>query len=92
MQIDEKDPRWAHIYDESESPAEVIRQFAKYFEIPTTPRSTVRPARRTQAQRWTEAIEKAKGQMAADPDQAWIYQENIADLEKKLAYAIKNNL
>ena len=92
MKIDESDPRWQYIYDESESPAECIRQFCKYFEIPTVARKVTK-ARRTQVERWTEAIEKAKAQMSAsEPEEVWIYEERILDLEKRLAHAVKNNL
>ena len=91
IKIDEKDERWSCIYDESESPAEAIRQFCKCFEIPTVARP--RKTRRTQVERWTKAIEKAKSEMAVSPpEELWIYEERIKDLEEKLAHAIKNNL
>ena len=58
IKIDEKDPRWADIYDESESPVEAMRQFKKYFlGIEAQPKQ--RRKRRTQVE-WTIEVEKIK--------------------------------
>jgi len=89
--IDAQDPRWKYIYDESESPVEAIRQFNKYFfGIEVQPKQ--RPKRRTQVERWTTEIEKIKDRMLEYPEAMEAHQRRLAEMEAKLAHAIKNNL
>lgn len=89
IKIDDEDPRWKLIYDESYSPVEVVRQFNKYFFGVEEVRKP-RPKRRTQVERWTAEIEKIKTRMQinAHPSD----ERYLAETEAKLAHAIKNNL
>lgn len=91
LALDDQDPRWKLIYDESESPVEAIRQFDKYFfGIEAQPKQ--RPKKRTQVERWTAEVEKAKARMLQYPDHVEAHQRRLAEMETKLAHAIKNNL
>jgi len=91
INMDEKDPRWKLIYDESQSPVEAMRQFNKYFfGIEVQPKQ--RPKRRTQVERWTIEVEKVKARMIQYPDHMEAHQRRLAEMEAKLSHAIKNNL
>lgn len=92
IKIDEADARWSLIYDESESPAEVIRQYLKYFEGVEMTKRPRRP-RKTEVEIWSKRLEVAKARTAEiPPDLMAEHEEGIREIEKKLAYAIENNL
>ncbi len=91
INMDEKDPRWKLIYDESQSPVEAMRQFNKYFfGIEVQPKQ--RPKRRTQVERWTIEVEKIKDRIAQGTSMRDSDPQRLAEMEAKLAYAIKHNI
>jgi len=92
IKIDETDTRWSLIYDESESPAEVIRQYCKYFEGIEVAKRPRRP-RKTEVEIWSKRLETAKARTAQIPSDLMAeHEEGIREIEKKLAHAMKNNL
>ena len=77
IKVDEKDTRWAGIYDESESPEEVMRQYCREFGI-----TYQKPARNRKSVIKVERIEKK----LAQAKECGACVDEIRHLEKELRY------
>lgn len=90
IKMDDNDPRWRHIYDESQSPNELLRQYCKHFGLEYR-----KPAKRkkvSQVERWAAEVEKVKARMIEYPDHMEAHKRRLAEMEANLAKAIKYNL
>ena len=91
ISTNEKDNRWNYIKSESMGPDELVWQYCKFFGVEY--KKPVRRNRKSQVERWTRKLAEAKAlQSEVKPEHMTAFLADIADLEAKLAHAIKNNL
>lgn len=85
------DSRWSLLESESIGPDELIWQYCKYFM--SEYQKPIHKTRQSQRDRWTKKLAETKAyQPKVAPEKMEAFLRNIADLEAKLEYAIKNNL
>lgn len=91
INIDHQDKRWSYIESESMGTDELVQQYCKYFGVEY--QKPIRKARRTQVERWTKKLEELKAMQANIQAECMdAFMANIADVEQKLAHAVKNDL